>query len=125
MEHLSKRESEKARKGFWIAWALCVMLPISTYTVVVSINTKLWWLSPVTTFVLTFLGYHVFEYWLRNRQRTAQNTIILCACGHEREDHKNDKHCLHVSMYGGHPFLRRDCVCTWYAAKFWTMSNRA
>ena len=121
-DKVTKVVIKKWRLIFWIAWSLVVTMPASVLAYLFDLS---WWASPVIVIVSTIVGVNTFEWWLKIQKDKSTHTIVLCACGHEREDHKDDKQCLHVSLYGGHPFLRRDCVCAWYAPRFWQMSRRS
>ena len=121
---LSKKQVEKARAIFWVSWAIVIGWPTSILVMVWTLNEKIWWGTLVSTVVIIVLGHNVFEFWLKRRQERATNTIVLCYCAHEKDEHKNDRHCLHAGPLPGGNGVKRDCLCLDYAPRFWQMARR-
>lgn len=122
MSPLSKKEVRSARITFWFVWSALVSAPASLAAWILTEGE--WWAAPITLTVSTVCAYNFFESWLSRRQWRGKNTIVLCVCGHENDEHKDDKQCLHAKAVPGQGFLRRDCSCTSYSAQFWQMSRQ-
>jgi hypothetical protein len=84
-----------------------------------------WWASPVIVIISTVVAYNTFEWWLRNRQAQADNTIVLCYCGHSSDEH-GAVYDMDRACYYGHDKERgvTPCYCGVYKPRFWQMSGR-
>ncbi|QED11659.1 membrane protein [Arthrobacter phage Qui] len=118
---MSRKDIQSARLVFWTIWTVSITMPISV-TLHILIGTL--WVYPVVSMVSTVIGFNYCEWLIKRRQWRADNTIVLCHCGHEQIEHKDDKNCLHAGLGGHGGILKRDCVCVWYAPRFWRMSGR-
>ena len=119
MKRLTKKQIEDARLTFWIVWTILISVPVSWIGWLFSGGS--WWGSPIAVIISVVTAYNVFEFWLKRRQETADNTLILCYCGHTASDHDPEK-CWHSDSPIGQ--YTRDCLCGRYTPRFWQMLRR-